>query len=86
MEEKEIVHVIQLYHPIQFGSKLIEELEFRETDASDMRSLKQDMTIGEYLDIAHRICGQPKAAMNKLKPSDVMQVIDYLGNALTGGV
>ncbi len=83
---EEIVHTIHLYSPVLFGSKTIEELEFREVNAFDMRAIKPNMSVGDILDIAHVVCGQPKKVINSLKAEDVQQVIDYMGKALAGGV
>ncbi len=79
-------NVITLSYPIEFGTRTVDELEFREVTAAEMRSVKPNMSIGDLLDIAQKLCDQNKSVMNKLRAEDVNKVLEYVGNALAGGV
>ena len=78
-------YTLTLKQPIEFGNSIIEELTFKEGTALEMRSIKPGMSMGELLDIAGKLSGQPKSVINKLKAEDANAVVEYVGNALAGG-
>ncbi|NRA62962.1 MAG: phage tail assembly protein [Pseudobacteriovorax sp.] len=77
---------LTLKSPIEFGNSTIEELTFKEVTALEMRGIKPGMSMGELLDIAGKLSGQPKSVINRLKAEDANAVVEYVGNALGGGV
>ena len=77
---------LRLKYPVDFGSETIEEFTFRDLTALEMRTVRSGMSIGDLLDIAGKLSGQPKTVINKLKAEDANAVVEYVGNALGGGV
>lgn len=82
---EETENIIELSKPIEFGKKTIECLELREMTAKDMRSLHQNMTYGDLLDIGAKISNQPKSVIDKLSTKDANALIEYVGKLLEGG-
>jgi hypothetical protein len=78
-------HTIELIRPIEFGKNTIERLHLREMTARDMRSLHQNMTYGDLLDIGGKIANQPKSVIDKLSVKDTNALVEYVGKLLEGG-
>ena len=76
---------LELTQPIEFGSRKITALTFREPRAKDMRAIKPEMTFGDLLDIGGELCAEPKKIMDMLHPDDARRVVDHVGNALAPG-
>jgi hypothetical protein len=78
-------HSVTLSEPIQFGSQLISELEFRKPKAKDLRTLPSEMNIGALLDLAGILCGQPKAVIDELCIDDVNTIGEIVRGFMQGG-
>lgn len=67
--------VYALKHPITFGSETITTLAFRPPKAGDFRAMPVDkQTIGDILNAAGRLCGQPAVVMDELQGEDFQEV------------
>lgn len=76
---------ITLSKPVQFGSETVSELVFREATARDFRELPMEPRIGDFLNVAARLCGQVPAVMDMLSPSDMSEVIAVVGKSWAPG-
>lgn len=76
---------IKLRTPIVFGSNTIEELTLRRPKAKDFRSLPMEPRFGDILDLAGRLCAQPKAVMDELDVEDLDEVMNIVGDFVPGG-
>ena len=77
--------ILKLKSPVTFGSREIKELSFRELKAKDMRTFRPQMTLGDFLDIASSLCGEPKSMIDMLSAVDTMAVVEHVGNGLAPG-
>lgn len=77
---------LTLKKPLQFGSETISELEFREATTKDFRDMPLEPKIGDFLDVAGKLCGRLPAEMNLLSPTDMMAVIGIVGNSFAPGL
>lgn len=77
--------VLQLKDSITFGSREIKELTFRELRAKDMRAFKAQMSLGDFLDVAGALAGEPRSVIDMLSARDAMAVTEHVGNYLTVG-
>jgi len=76
---------ITLKKPVQFGSESISELEFREATAKDLRDLPLEPKVGDFLNVAAKLCGRTPSEMDLLSPVDMAEVIAVVGNAFAPG-
>ncbi len=76
---------ITLKKPVQFGTESIAELEFREATAKDLRDLPLEPRIGDFLNVAAKLCGRTPAEMDLISPADMAEVIAVVGNAFAPG-
>ena len=77
---------VTLKSPIKFADREITVFEFRELRAKDMRSIKlNSMTIGDLLDVAGQLCGEPRPILDLMTPEDTLRVVTLMGNALAPG-
>ena len=77
--------VLQLKDPITFGTREIKELTFKELRAKDMRNFKAQMSLGDFLDVAASLCGEPKSVIDMLSARDAMAVTEKVGSFLVPG-
>ena len=82
---------LPLSRPIKAGSEEIKDLVFTDRPrAKHFRgvTIGKDGAIkmGEMLDLAGRLCGQPPSVMDELSPEDMMAVMEIAGSFLPGGL
>lgn len=83
---------VQLKTPIEFGSKTITELTFRQGRMSDLKGIVLDgksIPMDALLALASRMSGQPSAVIDRIDGDDVGEVLalalDFFGTSLGGG-
>ena len=76
---------LELKSPIQFGSREITDLTFREPRAKDMRHIKREMTVGDMLDMAAKLCGEPGSVIDLLTIDDANAVIEFVAKSFSNG-
>jgi hypothetical protein len=81
METKEL----KLKAPIQFGSDKIESLTFREAKAKDFRDMPITPKIGDLLNVAAKLSGQPPSVIDLLSPGDMTEVLTLMGEFMGPG-
>ena len=74
-----------LAEPIKFGSQDITELQFREPTGREMSLIKENMTYGDILQIAAKLCGVTPRVMEQLKAKDVRKVVEHTSFLLAEG-
>lgn len=57
---------IKLRVPVQLGTQLVDELNFRVPTAKDFRGLPLDLDMNGLLKIAGRLCGQTDVVIDRL--------------------
>jgi hypothetical protein len=70
---------IVLRKPIQFGQETISELEIRDPKAKDFRKFPMQPAMGDILDLAGHLAGQPKQVIDELGVQDMMEVFEIVG-------
>ncbi len=75
---------VTLSEPVQFGSEVISVLELQKPKAKHFRTLPQEPTTGDLLDLAGRLCGQPPKVMDELSIEDMKRVLEAVANFLGG--
>ena len=80
----------KLSEPVTHGSEEILELDVREPRAKDLRKFPaQAKTLGEMLDFAAHLCGQPPSVIDQLTLEDAMGlfevIMDFLPDSLKIG-
>ncbi len=81
MNEKKLI----LIEPIIFGSQTISELVFKKPKAKHLRGIPQKPSVGDCLDFAGRICGQPNVVMDELSIPDMNAVLGVIEGFLGDG-
>ena len=79
---------VALTKPITLASgEQLTELVLREPTALDMRSmpLKDEIQLGDLLDIAAAVAGLPLSVINGVSPPDTMAVVRAMGKFMVGG-
>lgn len=76
---------VELSEPIQFGSELVSALELQKPKAKHFRTLPQEPTTGDMLDLAGRLCGQPPKVMDELSIEDMKRVLEAMASFLGSG-
>jgi hypothetical protein len=86
MEEPKRVY--QLKVPFNFGSSEITSLEFRAPRGKDMRSMPISgmKTIGDLLDLASVLSGQPSPVLDRLAMEDVAAVLGIVALFIEAGL
>ena len=77
--------VVKLKEPIEFGSQTITELAFRRPKAKDFRQFPGTPNMGDILDLAGRLCGQPKAVIDELDVVDMTEVARVVEGFIPAG-
>lgn len=80
----------ELSEPVRQGSEEITHLEIRKPRAKDLRKFPaQAKTLGEMLDFAAHLCGQPPSVIDQLSLEDAMGlfevIMDFLPDSLKIG-
>jgi hypothetical protein len=78
-------NTLQLAEPITFGSQEYHELHFKEPTGREMSLIKENMTYGDILQIASKLCGVPPRVMEQLKAKDVRKVVEHTSFLLADG-
>ena len=76
---------IKLKEPIPFGSEAVTELRLRPPKAKDFRRLPMEPSIGDMLDFAGQLAGQPKVVMDELGVEDFAEVMTLANSFVPGG-
>lgn len=77
---------VKLKEPVQFGSQVVDELVLRRPKAKDFRRLPMEPTLGDILDLAGALSGQPKPVIDELGVEDLMEVSRIVGDFMPGGL
>jgi len=73
----------KLNMPVQFGERTITELQLRRPKGKDLRKLKGGETsIGDILDIASKLAGEPPAVIDELDGEDSLRLAEVIGDFL----
>lgn len=73
---------VKLQEPISFGSRVIDELIIRKPKAKDMRKFPMNPAMGDMLDLASVLAGEPTSVIDELSVPDMTSVIEVIGNFL----
>jgi hypothetical protein len=73
---------VKLEEPIQFGSRTIDELTLRKPKAKDMRQFPLNPQMGDMLDLASRLAGEPTSIIDELSVQDMTRVVEVIGDFL----
>jgi hypothetical protein len=76
---------IVLRKPIKFGEETIMELELRDPKAKDFRKFPMQPTMGDILDLAGHLAGQPKQVIDELGVKDMTEVLEIVGAFFPSG-
>lgn len=71
---------IRLKEPIAFGTQTIDELTLRKPKAKDFRRMPMNPGVGDLLDLAGQLAGQPKAVIDELGAEDMQEVLERVGD------
>lgn len=74
--------VVKLKEPIEFGSRTIEELVIRKPKAKDMRKFPLNPQMGDMLDLASVLAGEPTSVLDELSVPDMTRIIEVIGDFL----
>jgi hypothetical protein len=77
--------VLVLTEPVEFGKEAISELHFRAPRAKDFRRFPMDPSIGDMLDLAGKLSGQPDAVIDGMGVGDFQAVMELVGGFFPGG-
>lgn len=69
---------LALKKPIQFGQETIAEFTIREPKAKDFRKLPTQPNMGDLLDFAGCLAGQPKQVIDELGMEDMREVLEIV--------
>ena len=76
--EKDGKYTYKLLSPIQFGSKLIAELELVEPKAKHIRMLPSNPLTDDTLKIVGNLCGQPDSFIDELSLKDANELSSFI--------
>lgn len=81
---------MKLLEPVNQGSEEINHLEVRKPRAKDLRKFPtQSKNLGDMLDFAAHLCGQPPSVIDQLGLEDAMNlfevIMDFLPDSLKIG-
>lgn len=71
--------VIKLQVPIEYGKDSIRELILRRPKARDFRSLPMEPSMGDMLNLAGDLAGQPPSVIDELDVADMLAVVEEVG-------
>lgn len=74
--------IFKLSQPVQFGQETITEITLQPIKAKHIRSLSDKFSMGDMLDLAVKVSGQPSFVIDELCASDAMELLKILGNEL----
>ena len=83
----QIIKTYKLRHPVKDGDDTIAELKFRAATMKDLLELPVNAGTWKFehlVPIAVRLCGEMSHVIEKLHPSDAMEVVGFLGEHLLG--
>ncbi len=73
---------VKLAEPIEFGSRTISELTLRKPKAKDMRQFPLAPQMGDMLDLASKLAGEPTSVIDELSVQDMTRVVEVIGDFL----
>lgn len=76
---------VKLREPIQFGSETITELTLRKPKAKDFRNMPAEPNVGDLLNLAGRLSGQPPSVIDELGVDDMLEVLGIVEVFIAGG-
>ena len=77
---------VKLSEPIQFGKdEVIKEINLRKPKAKDLRGLKADLGFTDLLDLAVKICDQPRVVIDDLSIEDTQKLMEIVGGFFESG-
>ncbi len=76
---------VKLKEPIPFGSETIAELTLRKPKAKDFRRMPMNPGVGDLLDLAGQLSGQPKVVIDELGAEDMHEVLERVGDFFPSG-
>lgn len=86
--EKSVKYTLQ--EPFNFGSEEITEIVLKRPKGKHLKKLPMEPTMGDFLDLAARLCDRSPAFIDEMDVIDVQEVAEivqgFLGNGQkTGG-
>ncbi len=81
-------YVLTLSEPVKLGDEgeTITALHFRKPKAKDFRSMPLEIKMGDMLDLAARISGQPGPVIDLLGTDDMFKVMEVVGAFMPAGL
>ncbi len=76
---------VPLQEPVQYGSESITELVLQQPRGKHLRRFPDQPEIGDFLDLAGKLAGQPPSVMDELTVVDVMSVADAVAGFFPDG-
>lgn len=73
---------VKLQDPIEFGSRVIDHLTIRKPKAKDMRKFPMNPQMGDMLDLASALAGEPTSVIDELSVPDMTRVVEVIGDFL----
>lgn len=77
---------VKLSNPVMFGTEKIAALVFRQAKAKDFRDMPITPKVGDMLDIAAKLSGQPPSVIDMLSPKDMAEVMKIMGEFMGDGL
>lgn len=77
--------VVTLKVPVQFGTETVTEFRLRRPKAKDFRRMPMEPKLGDLIDLAGSLAGQPKAVVDELDFEDLGKVLEVVGGFVPGG-
>lgn len=71
--------------PVNQGSEEITVLTVRKPFAKDLRSLPLEPNMGDFLNVAARLCDQPPSVIDKLEVQDAMALVEVVSGFIPDG-
>lgn len=76
-----------LKHPVTVGSETISVLSFRRPVAGDFKDVSlQNITAGDLMKAAGKMCGQPQQVIEKIDLEDVFALTELVTDFLPSGL
>ena len=76
------ITTVELQDPIEFGSRVIDQLTIRKPKAKDMRKFPLNPSMGDMLDLASVLAGEPTSVIDELSVPDMTRVVEVIGDFL----
>ena len=76
---------LKLATPVQFGSELVDTLNFRRPTGKDLRRLPARPDTSAIMDLAAGLCAQTPAFFDMMDAADVMLAVELVTDFLPSG-